>query len=107
MKRIILRSKRMIPAETLKKEFLRIYETYDKETGILMIPNDFEFAFEPGSWIKLDFAAPKRYQDLILCDKNGIEYIGTYDDLDRFVARTGEKIEDVVAWMPAPEPYED
>lgn len=102
MKRIILKAKKMMTQKDAERQFMRIYNR--KEAVI--IPERFDVIQEILEWTELKTAPPKKYQDLIVCNADGIEYIATMDDLDRFIASSGEKIENVVAWMPAPKPYE-
>lgn len=104
MKRIILKAKKMMTQEDAERHFMRICD--QMETGLVIVPECFDVIQEPSEWIELKIAQPRKYHDLIVCDADGIEYIATMDDLDRFIARSGEKIENVVAWMPAPKPYE-
>lgn len=101
MKRLILKAKTLMTQEEAKRYYTRIRD--QMETGLVIIPAYFDVIQD--EWIELKNAQPKKYQDLIVCDANGIEYIATMDDLDRFIASSGEKIENVVAWMPAPKPY--
>lgn len=102
MKRLILKAKTMMTQEDAKRYYTRIHD--QMETGLVIIPAFFDVIQD--EWIELKTAQPKKYHDLIVCDADGIEYIATMDDLDRFITSSGEKIENVVAWMPAPKPYE-
>lgn len=49
---------------------------------------------------------PEPFTDLIFQDAAGEIYLGTMDALSRFIDKTGQSIENVVAWMEAPKPYE-
>lgn len=104
MKRIILKAKKMMTRKDAERHFMRIYN--QNGAGLAIIPGYFDVIQEIIEWTELKTARPKKYQDLIVCNADGIEYIATMDDLDRFIASSGEKIENVVAWMPAPNPYE-
>lgn len=104
MKRLILKQVKPVNQEQARKQFEDLYSGAGK--GLIIVPPQYEVVFEPSEWIRMDAAAPPKYKDLILCDKNGIEYIGIMDDLNRLIDRSGEKIEDIVAWMPAPQAYE-
>lgn len=105
MKRLILKQKEKITQEMAKKQFEEIYLGMRK--SLVIVPPQYDIVFEPSEWIRLDVVKPPKYKDLILCDKNGIEYIAIYDDLERFIDRSGEKVEDIIAWMPAPQAYSE
>lgn len=104
MKRLILKAKTMMTRKDAERHFMRIYN--QNGAGLVISPGCFDVIQEIIEWTELKTAQPKKYQDLIVCNADGIEYIATMDDLDRFIASSGEKIENVVAWMPAPKPYE-
>lgn len=48
---------------------------------------------------------PQEYEDVICCDANGILYVATFNSFGQFIAKSSEVIENVTAWMEAPEPY--
>lgn len=48
---------------------------------------------------------PEEYEDVICCDANGILYVATFNSFGQFIAKSSEVIENVTAWMEAPEPY--
>lgn len=48
---------------------------------------------------------PEEYEDVICCDSNGILYVATFNSFGQFIAKSSEVIENVTAWMEAPEPY--
>lgn len=104
MKRIIKHKEKLTP-ETVRKQFEEMYLANDRP--LVIMPPQYDIVFEPSEWIRLDVVMPPKYKDLILCDKNGIEYIAIYDDLERFIDRSGEKVEDIIAWMPAPQAYSE
>lgn len=68
--------------------------------------NDFQIEFIPSEWIDAKIAVPHTFAEIIICDAAGVEYIGTFDRLGRYLNHTGSQVENVVAWMPAPAPYE-
>ena len=105
MKRLILKQKEKLTQEMAKKQFEEIYLGMRK--SLVIVPPQYDIVFEPSEWIRLDVVMPPKYKDLILCDINGIEYIAIYDDLERFIDRSGEKVEDIIAWMPAPQAYSE
>lgn len=89
--------------ELFRKEFLR----QQANDPAVIIPNDFDIeVVEDGTWIARDIIEPQDFREIIFCDKNGIIYAGTKDELGRYIDRSGESIEGVVAWMPAPKAYE-
>lgn len=104
MKRIILKANKIMTPKEIKHHFKIFCDQMEK--GLVIIPEYFDVIQEPSEWIELKTAQPRKYHDLIVCDADGIEFIATMDDLDRFIASSGEKIENVIAWMPAPKPYE-
>lgn len=77
------------------------------EEGIVILDPDMKIVPEPNTWYKVADAWPTSFEDIIFCDKDGIEYIGAMDELKRFIDRSGESIQNVVAWMPAPEAYSE
>lgn len=48
---------------------------------------------------------PEEYEDVICCDSNGILHVATFNSFGQFIAKSSEVIENVTAWMEAPEPY--
>ena len=108
MKKIILRANMMRPIMEYEMERERVLNELQND-GVAVVGPEFDVYFEPveNGWISVKAIKPESYREIIFCDSKGFEYIGTYDGLERFIDRTGEKIENVVAWMPAPEPYED
>ena len=105
MKRLIIKHQEKLTPETARKQFEELYLGMDRP--LVIMPPQYDIVFEPSEWIRLDVVMPPKYKDLILCDKNGIEYIAIYDDLERFIDRSGEKVEDIIAWMPAPQAYSE
>lgn len=106
MKRFLLKPKTKMPyrdMELFRKEFLR----QQANDSAVIIPNDFDIeVIEDGTWIEREIIEPQDFREIIFCDKNGIIYAGTKDELGRYIDRSGESIEGVVAWMPAPKAYE-
>ena len=49
---------------------------------------------------------PEQFADIIFQDDKGEMYLGTMDALCRFIDKSGQSIENVIAWMEAPQPYE-
>lgn len=79
-----------------------------KDFDVIVIPNGFELEFEPSEeWIPTKTILPEVYREILFCDKSGIIYSGCMDSLKRFVDRSGDHTEDIVAWMPAPKPYRE
>ncbi len=79
-----------------------------KDFDVIAIPDDFELEFEPSEeWIPTKTILPEVYREILFCDKSGIIYSGCMDSLKRFVDRSGDHTEDIVAWMPAPKPYRE
>lgn len=74
--------------------------------GMTIIDPSYELVSVPSEWINAKIVGPNPYAEIIMCDSNGVEYIGTFDRLGRYLTHTGMQIEDVAAWMPAPAPYE-
>lgn len=105
MKRFLIKPKMKMPyrdMELYRKEFMR--QTAD---GVCFVPNEFDIeVIEDGTWIAREIIEPQDFREIIFCDKNGIIYAGTKDELGRYIDRSGESIEGVVAWMPAPKAYE-
>lgn len=106
MKSFILKSKMIMRQETLDQARKRFISQLNND-GIVVIGPEFEIIPIPGEWIKCEVIKPKPYAEIIFCDKNKIEYIGTINNFNQFVDRSGEVIEDVVAWMPSPIPFEE
>lgn len=101
---IIKCKKLMRPQERIKK----ILELQQMEAmGLVLLDDEYELVPESNTWYRLKDALPTEYAEIIFCDKDGVLYIGTMDSLKRFIDRSGESIQDVVAWMPAPEAYEE
>lgn len=105
MKRILIKSKRILSTAGRMKEILQLQQM--AETGIILLDPDFEIIPEPNTWYKAEEASPTPFNDVLFCDDKGEMYIGTMDELRRFVDKTGQSIKNVKAWMPAPEPYEE
>ena len=101
----IIKSKLFAKEETLNQARERFIHQLN-ENGIVVMGPDFEIVPIPNEWIKFKIAKPEEYSEIIFCDADKIEYIGTYNSFGQFVDRSGEIIEDVVAWMPAPDPFE-
>ena len=106
MKKLIIRSRMFLREDRMQQERQRIMRELN-ESGICIMDPYFEILPVPSEWVKLEYAAPVEYAEVLFCDKNKIQYIGTYNSFKQFVDRSGEIIDDVVAWMPAPLPYED
>jgi len=106
MKNFIIKSKLFASEKTLDEARARfIYQL--NENGVVVMSPDFEIVPIPSEWVKASVASPKVYSEILFCDANKIEYIGTFNNFEQYVDRSGEIIEDVVAWMPAPLPYEE
>ena len=106
MKLFLLKPKKIMSImdmELYRKEFLR-QQLNDK---VCFVPNEFDIeVIEDGTWIAREIIEPQDFREIIFCDKSGIIYAGTKDELGRYIDRSGESIEGVVAWMPAPKAYE-
>lgn len=105
MKRLLIKSKIVMSAQDRLRTILQIQEM--QKQGIIILDDRFEIIPEPSTWYKTSEVKPTSFEDLIFCDDKGEMYLGTMDALKRFVDKTGMSIENVVAWMPAPEPYEE
>lgn len=105
MKRLLIKSKRLLSTQERLHKILQIQKM--QEGGIIILEPDFEIIPEPNNWYKANEANPTPFNDVIFQDNNNEMYIGTMDALNRFVDKSGQSIENVVAWMPAPEPYEE
>lgn len=103
MEQIILKTRMLMRADILQQERQRIQK--ELKEGLTILDPTFEVEFVPSEWVRCKTILPEEYRDIIFCDSKGIEYIGMIDGLKRFIDRSGEKIEDVVAWMPAPLPF--
>lgn len=95
----------MMTDQAKKRRILQIKQM--SEEGIVILDPDMKIVPEPNTWYKVADVWPTAFEDVIFCDKDGIEYIGTMDELKRFIDRSGESIKNVVAWMPAPEAYSE
>lgn len=104
MKRMIIRAKKLMSAQERMRKILELQQM--NENGIIILDDTFEIVPEPNTWYLTKDAAPTPFNDVIFCDENGVEYLGTMDGIGRFIDRAGESIKNVIAWMPAPEPYE-
>lgn len=79
-----------------------------KNSDVIVIPVGFDTEFEPAEeWIPTKTILPEVFREILFCDKSGIIYSGCMDSLKRFVDRSGDHTEDIVAWMPAPKPYRE
>ncbi len=78
-----------------------------QKQGVTILDDRFEIIPEPTTWYKTSEAKPTSFEDLIFCDDKGEMYLGTMDPTKAFCSKTGQSIKNVVAWMPAPEPYEE
>ena len=106
MNRFLIKSKLFANERTLDEARARFINQLN-DNGIVVMGPDFEIIPIPSEWIKASVASPKVYSEILFCDVNKIEYIGTYNNFEQYVDRSGEIIEDVVAWMQAPQPYEE
>lgn len=104
MNGIILKSKMFLSRENMHLERQRIIR--ELREGITLVDPSIEVMAVPGEWISSKIIEPRMFEDILFCDKNGIEYVGTFDRLSRYLTYSGDAIENVVAWMPAPAPYE-
>lgn len=107
MNTILLKAKKLMPVETeeaYRKKFIKEY----RGDRVAVIPNAFEIEVIPDgqTWVDIKIIEPKEFREILFCDKAGIIYAGTRDGLGRYIDRSGERIENVVAWMPAPKAYE-
>ena len=105
MKRLLIKAKKFMSAQERLHTILNIQQM--QKEGIVILDDMFEIIPEPNTWYKTSEANPTSFEDVIFCDDKGEMYLGTMDALKRFVDKTGMSIENVVAWMPAPEPYEE
>ena len=105
MKRLLIQSKRLLSTQERMRRILQIQQM--QKEGIIILEPDFEIIPEPNNWYKASEANPTPFNDVLFCDDQGEMYIGTMDALMRFVDKSGQSIKNVVAWMPAPEPYEE
>lgn len=105
MKRMLIKSHLKLTPQDRMRQILKLQEM--AETGIIILDPEFEIIPEPNTWYKSKEANPTPFNDVLFCDDKGEMYLGTMDALMRFVDKTGRSIENVVAWMPAPEPYEE
>lgn len=102
--RLLVKAKRMMTMENLdayRREFGR-----QIDSGICVIPDEFDYEVIPDNqWVPRKIIEPEDFRDILFSDINGITYAGTKDSLGQYINTSGEKVEGVVAWMPAPEPY--
>ena len=103
--KVIIQSRLRKNAEQIATDRRRIFT--ELQQGLVMLGPEYEFQVieEPEQWIKVDVATPEIYRDIIFCDCQGIEYLGTRDPLGRYLSKTDGAIDCVTAWMPAPVPY--
>ena len=102
--RLLVKAKRLMTNENLdayRREFCR-----QIDRGICMIPFDFDYEVIPDDQlISRKIIEPEDFREILFSDINGIIYAGTKDSLGQYINTSGEKVEGVVAWMPAPQPY--
>ena len=104
MQGLILKSKMFMNKENLYLERQRVMK--EMKEGMTNIDPSYELVCVPGEWINAKIVGPNPYAEIIMCDASGVEYIGTFDRVGRYLTHTGSQVKDVVAWMPAPAPYE-
>ena len=102
--KLLLKAKMRRPIEMLdayRREFIR-----ELGSGVCIIPEEFEYEVIPeNEWVSRKVIEPEDFREILFTDANGIVYAGTKDALGQYINTSGEKVEGVVAWMPAPEPY--
>lgn len=105
MKRLLIKANRNL---SVQERLRRIMEIQQMESaGVVILEPDFEVIPEENTWYKAKEAWPSPFADILFCDASGEMYLGTMDELKRFVDKSGSSIDDVVAWMPAPERFEE
>lgn len=64
--------------------------------------------FEYPMWIDAEDKLPEPHQEVLCCDINGKMETGIYSYRDKdFHFSDNDSIEDIVAWMPLPAPYDE
>lgn len=107
MQRLILKSKMFQSIKTVQEERLRVIKQLQEgPIGVAIVGPEYDVILMPNEWIRTDVIKPQPLEDIIICTKEGYRYIGLMDELERFIAIGIGKIENVVAWMPAPIAYE-
>ena len=65
---------------------------------------------ENHGWRLMRECPPPDRKDILVCDIDGDVYLtrqSTLDGVHRYYDAGGDKIKDIVAWMPKPEPYRE
>lgn len=63
-------------------------------------------ALMKNKWYQIPVKMPIPYSEILFFDVNGIEHVGTMNPLNQFINSAGYKVKNVIAWMPAPKPFE-
>ena len=102
---------KLIYVDRLKKDILALpncyngfSDTFDKACIIGVI--DEQPTIEERKWIPVSERLPERCKYYIVTDFGSVEE-AYYNSDGRWFSRHDDKLKDVTAWMPLPEPYEE
>ena len=60
-----------------------------------------------GGWIPIKERLPEVGIDVLICDEEGDIWFSHRSSFGSFIDEWGNKIKDIRAWMPLPEPYKE
>lgn len=96
---------RYIDADKLHYKTVYISEGYDSKRAVVVFAKEIDKAKTVNDWIPCSERLPEDRQHILFCDIDGDEYIGKYYE-DRWYADFEDRIKNVIAWMPLPEPFD-